>query len=118
VLFLIDADLPRDLVELFETAGHEAIHADHVHLGAAPDESIAAFAKTSRRCLVTGDFDFSDIRLFPPREYWGIVVLVIPYGVTGAYIRQLVTEFLDRNADVDMKGKLEIVEVGRIRVRT
>ena len=118
VQFFIDADLPRDLVELFAAAGYEAIHAAQCGLGTAPDDSLAEFAKSSRRCIITGDFDFSDTRLFPPRDYWGIVVLVIPYGVGGTYIRALTKEFLDRNAGVDLKGKLAIVEVGRIRVRT
>jgi len=117
VQFVIDADLPRDLVGLFATAGHDAVHASDVGLGVAPDEKIAAFAKASRRCIVTGDFDFSDTRLFPPRDYWGIVVLVIPYGVGGAYIRRLVAEFLDRSRDMDLAGKLLIVEAGRIRLR-
>ena len=93
------------------------MHASGVGLGVAPDEKIAAFAKTSRRCIITGDFDFSDTRLFPPRDYSGIVVLVIPYGVGGAYIRRLAAEFLDRSRDMDLVGKLLIVEAGRIRVR-
>jgi hypothetical protein len=44
-------------------------------------------------------------------------VLVIPYGVTGTYIRRLVVEFLDRSSSMDVTGKLLIVEPGRIRVR-
>lgn len=115
--FVIDADLPRDLVGLFATAGHDAVHAAAVGLAVASDEQIGAFAKASRRGIVTGDFDFSDTRHFPPRDYWGIVVLVIPYGVTGTYIRRLVVEFLDRSSGMDLSGKLLIVEPGRIRVR-
>jgi hypothetical protein len=44
--------------------------------------------------LVTGDFDFADIRNYPPQHYAGIVVLVIPPTVTATYITRLLDSFL------------------------
>src|SRR5687768_13515451 len=40
-----------------------------------PDDAIAAYAKSEQRALVTRDFDFADIRNYPPAEYPGIVVV-------------------------------------------
>ena len=43
-------------------------------------------AQREQQCLVTGDFDFADIRDYPPQHYAGIVVLGIPLTATAIYI--------------------------------
>ncbi|MEA2491823.1 MAG: hypothetical protein QOH21_3615 [Acidobacteriota bacterium] len=116
--FLIDADLPASLRTLFAARGHEAIHVDQVHLGAAADATIAAHARRDGRCLFTGDFDFSDIREYTPREFAGIVVLTLPRNAGRSFIERLTREFLDALPSLGpIAGKLVIVDVGRIRLR-
>lgn len=73
--FLVDADLPRSVIDLLQRSGHEAVDVRDIGLRAAKDSLIAAYAKSKALCLVTGDFDFADIRNYPPREYEGLVVL-------------------------------------------
>ena len=52
------------------------------------------------------------------RDYFGIVVLTVPGNGGPEYIAALVREFLERLPDLgDLRGKLLIVEPGRIRVR-
>jgi hypothetical protein len=91
--FLIDADLPRPVAPLVRSLGHEATDVRDVGLGEAPDAEIAAYARAHELCLLTGDFDFADIRDYPPEHYYGIVVLS------------------------RLPGRLAIVEPGRIRLR-
>jgi len=60
----------------------------------ADDSEIASYAQREQQCLVTGDFDFADIRNYPPQRYAGIVVLVIPPTVTATSITRLLDSFL------------------------
>ena len=115
--FLIDADLPYSLIDLIRQRDYFALHVRDVRLGGAADEQIAAFAQSERLALLTGDFDFSDIRNYPPSQYAGIVVLVIPQTAGLAFIHRLTLEFLESDVVTSISGKLAIVEVGRIRIR-
>lgn len=92
--FLIDEDLPHALTTVFTSAGYEAVHIRDVGLRGAPDEQIAAYAQEHRFCLVSADLGFADIRLYPPAQYEGIVVLRVPTSATKATITGLVQEWL------------------------
>ncbi len=66
-----------------------------------------------------GDFDFSNIRNYPPAKYAGIVVLRLPRTATASYIVNLLESFLRQEELVaQISGKLAIVEPDRIRIRT
>ena len=117
--FLIDADLPYSLEQLIVTHGHVALHASAAGLGGASDEVIAGFARSEKFAILTGDFDFADIRNYPPADYYGIAVLVLTPRMVSADIHALVRSFLDRQDVVNMfEGKLAIVESGRVRLRS
>ena len=117
--FLIDADLPYSLEELIATHGHTALHVSAVGLGGARDETIADFAKSEKFAILTGDFDFADIRNYPPGDYFGIAVLVLTPKMVSADIHALVRSFLDRQEIMGvLAGKLAIVESGRVRLRS
>lgn len=116
--FLIDADLPRSVGDLLQRYGHEATDVRDIGMRSALDVTIAQHAQREGVCLLTGDFDFSDIRAYPPGDYAGIVVLVIPSTVTSLYITQLLEMFLQQSDLIDqLPGKLAIVEAGRVRLR-
>jgi predicted nuclease of predicted toxin-antitoxin system len=117
--FLIDADLPYSLERLIISYGHVALHVRDVGMGGARDEAIAEFAKSEKFAILTGDFDFADIRNYPPADYFGIAVLVLTPKMVSADIHALVRSFLDRHEVVEgLEGKLAIVESGRVRVRS
>ena len=52
-------------------------------MGGASDVEVAAVCIGEERVLVTQDLDFSDIRTYPPAEYYGIVVFRLPTGSAG-----------------------------------
>jgi len=119
VRFLIDADLPRSSVQIIRRYGHEATDVRDIGMGASKDEAIARYAQQEGLCLITGDFDFADLRSYPPSSFPGIVVLVIPGTATSAYILELLERFLEQVRVLpELPGSLAIVEPGRIRLRS
>lgn len=117
--FLIDEDLPRSTAVILQRYGHEAVDVRDIGLRGAKDPQIASCAQSEGLCLITGDFDFSDIRNYPPGEYAGLVVLKLPRTANASFILDLLESFLQQEDLVaQMPGKLAIVESGRVRIRT
>jgi predicted nuclease of predicted toxin-antitoxin system len=101
-----------------ERYGYEATDVREIGLGTAKDCEIAAYAQGQRLCLVTGDFDFADIRNYPPEAYAGIVVLELPRNATASFILHLIENFLQQSEVLSkLEGRLGIVELGRVRLR-
>jgi hypothetical protein len=116
--FLIDADLPRDTAALLASYGHVGIDVRDIGMRDAKDPRIAAYAKQNALCIVTGDWGFSDIRLYPPDRYAGIVVIGLPAHATRQPILKTLTVLLDRPDLIPLlAGRLAIIEKSRIRLR-
>jgi predicted nuclease of predicted toxin-antitoxin system len=116
--FLLDANLPRSTASLLRNLGHEAEDVRDVLPPGADDSVVAAHARTHSMALVTRDFDFSDIRNYPPADYPGLVVLEVPDDATVSQINQTLQSFVT-NADLlsRLPGRLAIVESWRVRFR-
>jgi predicted nuclease of predicted toxin-antitoxin system len=103
---------------LVRSLGHEATDVRDIGLGAAPDDRVAAHARGHGLCLLTGDFDFADIRDYPPEDYAGFVVFVLPNNATRDTILHLVKAFFQERAVLErLPGHLAIAEPGRVRLR-
>jgi predicted nuclease of predicted toxin-antitoxin system len=55
-------------------------------MGGAADSRIAAYAQQNRLVLVTRDFDFADIRNYPPRQYAGLLVLELSEDAVATFV--------------------------------
>ena len=116
--FLIDEDLPRSTGNLLRRYRHEAVDIRDIGLRGAKDSKIASYAQSKSLCLITGDFDFSDIRNYPPDQYSGLIIISIPKSATASFILNLIEDFLQQKELVARTpGKLVIVEPGRVRIR-
>jgi predicted nuclease of predicted toxin-antitoxin system len=116
--FLVDADMPRRVARDLLALGHDAVDVRDIGLGSARDHDIAVHARANGRCLVTGDFDFADIRNYPPNEYVGILVVSPLPNATAAVIAHMVRTFVaDHELLGRLPGRLAIVEPGRVRLR-
>jgi predicted nuclease of predicted toxin-antitoxin system len=116
--FLIDADMPRSMADVIRRHGHQALDVRDVGPSLALDVDIAAYARAERLCIVTGDFGFADIRVYPPGHYAGIIVLGLPRNASSRYINSLVEGLLSQvDLLAQLPGKLAIVEAGRVRLR-
>ena len=117
--FLIDADLPRATAELLERYGHEPIDVRDIGMGSAKDPEIASYARSQGLALVSGDGGFGHMQHYPPSDYHGLVVLRAPRNATASLILRILESFLQEDALVaQLRGKLAIVEPGRIRLRS
>jgi predicted nuclease of predicted toxin-antitoxin system len=118
VRFLVDADLPRSSKGLVQRYGHEATDVREIGLGKAEDFEIAAYAQAQGVCLITGDFDFADIRNYPLEACSGIVVMELPRNTTASLILHRIEGFLPQSEMLSqVQGRLVIVEPGRVRLR-
>lgn len=116
--FLIDADLPRPTADLIRSFGHEAVDVRDIGLGGAPDDRIATHAQSHGLCLLIGDFDFADIRDYPPEKYPGLVVFVFPDDANRDIILNLIKAFFEQQTVMEkLPGRLAIAEPGRVRLR-
>ena len=113
--FKFDENLPREMAALFAGAGHDAVTVIDQQMGGEKDQDIAAVCLNEGRALVTLDLDFSDIRVYPPHRYPGIVLLRV-----SSQLREDLQEVgirLLENLTSTLQGQLWIVEDSRIRIR-
>ena len=117
--FIVDEDLPKSTCALLREYGHVAFDVRDIGFRGAKDSHIASYARSEGLCILTGDFDFSDVRNYPPGEYAGLVILKLPRTATASTILHLLESFL-RQEDIvaELPGKLAIVQAGRVRIRT
>jgi predicted nuclease of predicted toxin-antitoxin system len=116
--FLVDASLPRSATALLRQLGHDAADVRDIGLRQATDDVIAAHARTNQQALVTRDFDFADVRNYPPAHYAGIVVLQLPDNATAPEAIKLLETFVRREDWLaNLRRRLAIVEVWRVRFR-
>jgi predicted nuclease of predicted toxin-antitoxin system len=71
----IGENLPVEAAELLGRHGHDALMAIEQNLGGRSDFEVAAVLRKEGRLLITLDLDFSDVRLYPPEDFPGIIVL-------------------------------------------
>jgi predicted nuclease of predicted toxin-antitoxin system len=116
--FLLDANMPRSAVGAVQRLGHEAVDVRDVGLGGADDAQIALYAKEHKLALVTRDFDFSDVRNYPPADYTGIIVLELPDDAIAATVVKVLESLLSQpELLAHVPGRLAIVESWRVRFR-
>jgi hypothetical protein len=118
VRVLLDANLPRSASRAVTDAGHDATDVRDIGMRAATDAEIARYAHVNHFCITTRDFDFADIRNYPPSDYDGLIVLDLPEDALSRDVCSLLSTFL-RRTDIEsvMPQRLAIVRVDRVRFR-
>ncbi len=110
--------MPRSTAGLLERYGHEAVDVREIGMGGAPDSEIAAYAEGNRLALVTRDFDFADVRNYPPAQYAGILVLELPDDAVATFILRVIESFVAKKELVQaLPGRLAVVQPTRVRLR-
>ena len=108
--------LPIQLTHLFTESGLDTATVVDEGLGGASDMEVAAVCIGEERVLVTQDLDFSDIRTYPPAEYFGIVVFRLSTAARDALL-EVGAILMERLEETSPTGQLWIVEDSRIRIR-
>jgi len=116
VRFLVDENLPTDVVEALESAGHEVIYVPHTSLRMSPDASLNEFAVREDRIIVTRDLDF------PLRESTnvpGVILLRMPSHFQRREIGNVMRRFVNEDENfAAAAGRVTVVLPGRSRWRS
>lgn len=114
--FKIDENLPVEVAALLREAGHDAVTVHDQQLSGAADVNLAAICQTEQRAIITLDTDFADIRVYPPRQFAGLVVMRLKQQ-DKASVLPVIQRFIKALAAETLEGRLWIVDEKRIRIR-
>ena len=111
--FLIDENLPTDVVDVLQSAGHEVIYVPHTSLRTSPDGTLNEFALQGDYVIVTRDLDF------PLRESAsvpGVILTRAPDHFRRREIGEVMRRFLlDDGNFAAVRGRVTVVSPGRSR---
>lgn len=96
--------------------GYDALSVVEAGLGGASDERVLEFAVGTDRILVTLDADFANILRFPSANTPGLVRLRL-HPPTENSIRAILRKTVLFLKNVELRGRLAIVEEKKIRIR-
>lgn len=74
---LLDQNLPRSAVRVFERLGIDAVHVGSVKLTGRPDQEVWRFAAENDRVIVTKDSDFTQILDLTQKKSVRVVLLKV-----------------------------------------
>lgn len=113
--FKLDENFGPTVHEVFRKRGLNSRTVHEEGLSGSPDPEILAAAVAEDRVLVTLDKDFANVLIFPPEATCGVVVVNLPRRATRALLAVVLDSFLTACENQQVRGKLWIVEPGRIR---
>ena len=113
--FKLDENFGHNIQRIFQDRGLDADTVRDEKLQGANDPRVLQAAIVERRILVTLDQDFGNVLMFPPEKTEGIAVIRFPGRATPELLEILISNFIDAMEKKLIKGKLWIVEPGRIR---
>jgi hypothetical protein len=114
--FKIDENLPVEVANLIRQAGYDAVTVLEQHLGGAPDPEIASVCQEEGRASITLDTGFADIRVYPPVQFPGLVVLRL-YRQDKPYVLDAIGRLIPLLSSEPLEHFLWIVEDTRLRIR-
>jgi predicted nuclease of predicted toxin-antitoxin system len=114
--FKVDENLHADVADLLRQHGHDALTVHDQGLRGHPDGDVAEVCRREARALVTLDLDFGDIRVFPPADFFGIIVLRVVDQSRPAVL-QVMLKVIDALVRDSPVNHLWIVDETQIRIR-
>lgn len=114
--FKLDENLHPEVAGFLNQQGHDAATVYDQRLRGRADSAIAQICRQEARTLITLDLDFSDLRVYPPNEYPGIIVLRL-----GSQSRRsalaAVRRIMPLIGSEPLSGHLWIVDEDQVRIR-
>jgi predicted nuclease of predicted toxin-antitoxin system len=114
--FKLDENLPPSVADLLLKSGHSARTVYEQGLRSCSDPEVISACQAEGLALLSLDLDFSNILIYPPEQYAGLIVLRLRRAGPRA-VTSLVRRLLPHLATVPVAGRLWIVDERRIRVR-
>jgi len=113
--FKVDESLHVEVADLLRGQGHDALTVFDQGLRGRNDHALADICRTENRVLLSLDLDFSNILMFPPEHYPGLIVLRLRKKGRTAVLH-VVTRVMDHLSKEPLAGRLWIVDEHRIRI--
>jgi predicted nuclease of predicted toxin-antitoxin system len=114
--FKLDENLPVEAAEVFRGAGYVGDTVGDEQLSGRPDPDLAAVCQREQRVLITLDLDFADIRVYPPGQYSGLIVMR-PHSQGKPHVLALCNRLLPTLRQETVEKTLWIVDETGIRIR-
>ena len=113
--FKVDESLHVEVADLLRGQGHDALTVFDQRLRGRDDRELADICRSENRVLFSLDLDFSNILMFPPKDYPGLIVLRLRNRGQTA-VRRVVTRVMNHLDKEPLAGRLWIVDEHRIRI--
>ncbi len=113
--FKFDENFGPTVYIVFQHRGLDCRTVREESLSGAADEKVLEAAVSEGRILVTMDRDFGNVLRYPPEQTAGIAVISPAGRPSRKLLRALVEAFVEALQNRAIRGKLWIVEPGRIR---
>ena len=97
-------------------AGHTADTVWDEGLSGASDAKLAEICLREQRAMITMDLDFSDIRVYAPDRFYGIIVMRLQQQ-DKRHVLKVLERLLPLFSKEKLQGHLWIVEEKRVRIR-
>jgi predicted nuclease of predicted toxin-antitoxin system len=114
--FKTDENMPVEVAQILAQHEHDALSVIDQKLAGHPDRELASVCRAEQRAFVTLDLDFADVRVYPPSQYAGLIVLR-PRAQNIPAIERLAEQMVQYLVSEPLAGHLWIVEEQRVRIR-
>lgn len=115
--FLVDQNLPYQLVLQLQAEGYSAEHTHLIGLGARKDREVFLYARTAEATIITQDHDLERDREQFPAPHPGIVLVELPQYWPAADVSRRILAALRSLRGQSLQDCLVIVEPSQITVR-
>ena len=113
--FKVDESVHLEIADLLRGRGYGALTVFDQGFRGRSDRDIADLSQSEGRVLISLDLDFSNILMFPPEKYPGLIVLRLRKKSRTA-VRRVVTRVIDHLDKEPLAGRLWVVDEHRIRI--
>src|SRR3990172_10581784 len=114
-MFLTDENIPPKIIEFLRKKGYDVADVRERNLSRIPDTDLVEIAKKENRILLTFDKHFSNIFIYPPKDYSGIIRIRIHPPLL-SIIESSLERLLSSFSLSDFKGSLVILEKDDYRI--
>ncbi len=113
--FKLDENLRTEIGDTLRDLGHDVSTVYDQGLRGREDHEIANACRVEGRILISMDLDFSNIQMYPPENYAGLIVLRLRAKGRAA-VRSVFHRVLSHMEHEPILGRLWIVDEQRIRI--
>lgn len=115
--FKIDENLPTELAEVLRAEGHQAETVEDESLVGASDRCLLEQVKVEAAVFLTMDKGVADVRIHPPSEFEGIVLLR-PASTGRCSVLSFMRRHLPALLHTPLRGRLVVISESGIRARS